>query len=446
MAGKEKPAAETGAGAAAARRIFTRTLGAIDVCATLERKMGRQGTVIRCGTARIDLRGFREIVAVAIGKAAIPMAEGLGAVLAPDFMAEGILAAPEKWRNPLAGWESYQAGHPLPTEASLEAGRAILERLRKCGEKSLVIFLLSGGGSALAEYPLDNRLGLGELRAVHAALVSCGAPIEEINAIRKHLSAVKGGRMAAAAAGSVRLSYAISDVPAGQESALASGPTLPDPTTVEDVLGVVRESGLLAQLPASLHPLFARDGLVETPKPGDAIFARAHFEVLLGMRDLFHQAHIAAEAEGYTTICDNATDGLPLEAAAEFLLEELEMLHRGTRGGRAAVIADGEVSSPVRGNGTGGRNSAFALVCAERIAGRPITVLSGGTDGVDGNSPAAGAVADGGTIARGAADGMDACDYMERSDAWTYFHRLGDTLETGPTGNNLRDLRILLHE
>jgi glycerate 2-kinase len=431
---------------ARARRIFERTLAAIDVRSKIASKMARHGSFISCGDFEIDLRGFREIVAIAIGKAALPMAEGFADVIAPDFSAEGIVAAPEVWPAPLPRWRSYIAGHPLPNEQSLAAGRAILERLGRCGPASLVIFLLSGGGSALAEVPLDSGLTLADLRALHATLVSCGAPIEAINAIRKHLSAVKGGRLAARAPRSTRLTYAISDVPAGHESALASGPTLPDPTTVDDVLRAVREYGLLERLPASLESIFDRQALVETPKPGDLLFTDCQFDLLLGMHDLFHQAHIAAESEGYVTVCDNSTDGLPLGAAADSLLRQLEILRRDMPGRPVAVIADGEVSSPVTGNGVGGRNSAFVLVCAEKIAGESIAVLSAGTDGVDGNSPAAGAVADGGTLGRALDNGMDPRDFLERSDAWSFFHRLGDTLETGPTGNNLRDLRILLQE
>jgi glycerate 2-kinase len=429
-----------------ARRIFERTLEAIDVRSTLARKVARNGSFISCGDSEIDLRAFREIVVIAIGKAALPMAEGFVNVIAPDLHSEGIAAAPEAWPSPLSGWRSYIGGHPLPNEQSLAAGRAILERLSRCGPESLVIFLLSGGGSALAELPLDSGLTLADLRALHAALVSCGAPIEAINAIRKHLSAVKGGRLAAAAPRSTRLTYAISDVPAGHESALASGPTLPDPTTVDDVLRVVREYGLRERLPASLGSIFERQSLVETPKPGDALFTECQFDLLLGMHDLFHQAHIAAEAEGYVAVCDNSADGLPLGTAADSLLQQLETLRRDTPERRVAVIADGEVSSPVTGNGIGGRNSAFVLVCAEKIAGESITVLSAGTDGVDGNSPAAGAVADGRTLGRALDNGMDPRDFLKRSDAWNFFCRLGDTLETGPTGINLRDLRILLGE
>jgi hydroxypyruvate reductase len=164
------------------------------------------------------------------------------------------------------------------------------------------------------------------------------------------------------------------------------------------------------------------------------------------MKQLFHAGHQAAESRGFHCYCDNSTDDWPLERAAGFLLEKLAEQKRAHPGKHVAVIADGEVSSPVTGNGVGGRNSAFALNCVERIAGQQAAVLSAGSDGVDGNSPAAGAVADGETLARARAAGLDPADYAQRSDAFNFFRRLGDTIETGPTGNNLRDLRILLTE
>jgi hydroxypyruvate reductase len=184
----------------------------------------------------------------------------------------------------------------------------------------------------------------------------------------------------------------------------------------------------------------------ETPKEGHPAFANAYFFLMLGMDDLFHPAHKAAEAHGCVTCCENSTDDWPVEKAADFLLRQLADLRQANPGRRVALLADGEVSSPVTGSGIGGRNATFVLACAAKIAGQPIAVLSAGTDGIDGNSPAAGAVADGTTISRGENANMRARDYSQRSDAHSYFARLGDVIETGPTGNNLRDLRILVAE
>jgi glycerate 2-kinase len=247
-----------------------------------------------------------------------------------------------------------------------------------------------------------------------------------------------------AAGRAMKITWAVSDVPVGKESALASGPTLPDPTTVADVQPVVAKFALRDKLPASLLRWMDEGQMPETPKEGDAAFANAHFSLLLGLDDLFHPAHHATEAKGFVACCDNTTDDWPVEKAAEYLLAQLEEVRRANPGKRVAVIADGEVSSPVRGKGIGGRNAAFVLACVKKIAGKKIAVLSAGTDGVDGNSPAAGAVADGETLERGQAIGLNARYMFRESDSYSYFARLGDTIITGPTGNNLRDLRILL--
>ncbi len=284
------------------------------------------------------------------------------------------------------------------------------------------------------------------MRQLHRALVTCGGSIDEINFVRKHLSAVKSGRLAAAAPNATKLTLAITDVPAGRESALASGPTLPDPSTVEDAYRVVEKYALLDRMPASLCPAFMERQLAETPKAGDPAFTRSRFVLVLDHHRLFHQAHRAAESHGFATLCDNSTDDWPLERAADFLLDLLVRHKQANPDRPVALIADGEVLCRVTGDGIGGRNSAFALYAAQKIAGRPIAVLSAGTDGIDGLSPAAGAVADGATLDRARAAGLDPEDFFRRSDSYSFFARLGDAIQTGPTGNNLRDLRILIHE
>lgn len=427
-----------------ARRIFEQTLAAIDIPAVMQRKLVRSGSKIWCGEAAVDLREYPRRRVVAIGKAAHAMVEGLAQVLAPEFPLEGVVSAPTPPPRTVAGMNYFVGGHPIPTEASLAAARAILNLLAGCDEHTVVFFLLSGGGSALVELPLEQRVTLEEVRALNRELVTCGAPIDDINAVRKHLSAVKGGRLAAAAPRAMKLTYGVTDVPEGRESALASGPTLPDPTTLADVERVVGQYGLREKLPDSIRTFLDSGQLGETPKAGDAAFQRSWFTILLGKSDLFHPAHHAAEAAGFVTQCDNTTDDWPLAKAVDFLLGQLEELRRRNPGRPVALIADGEVSSPVTGDGVGGRNAALVLDCVRKIAGKRIAVLSAGTDGVDGNSPAAGAVADGETLERARAAGLDPGDFFQRSDSYTFFVRLGDALVTGPTGNNLRDLRIFL--
>jgi len=431
-----------------AQRVFYQTLQAIDVSRALERKLARRGSQIQARESAVNLREFQTIVAIAFGKASFTMAEALTRILAPEFGVEGILVAPVEPPRPLPGWQPFVGGHPLPNATSFVAGRAILDRLHRCDERTLIFFLVSGGGSSLVELPLDPSITLEAFRKLHKTLVTCGASINEINTIRKHVSATKGGRLAAAAPGSMKVTFAISDVPPGYESAIASGPTMSDPTTVQDAERIVSGYDLLAQLPDSLRAAFEHHTLRETPKENDPAFVRSQFEVLLGLHELTHAAHRASEAEGYVSVCDNSTDNWPVEKAADYLLARLHRLaqaeENADHGRPVAVVAAGELSCPVTGDGTGGRNSSFVLACVPKIAGEDITVLSAGTDGIDGNSPAAGAVADGETLARARAAGLDVSDFFLRSDAYSFFSRLDDVILTGPTGNNLRDLRILL--
>jgi glycerate 2-kinase len=429
-----------------AQRIFRETLAAIDIPASIERKLARSGSSIRAGNASINLRDFKSIVAIAYGKASYTMARGLVRVLGPDFSPDGILVVPPGAHADLPGWRTFVGGHPLPNEGSFAAGRAILDRLAHCDERTLIFFLISGGGSSLVEQPLDPAMTLADFDQLNSALVTCGAPIDEINAVRKHLSATKGGRLAAAAPLSMKLTLAVSDVPQGQESALASGPTLPDPTTVRDAERIAREYKLIERFPSAIRAAFESHTLRETPKAGDAAFARSHFVMLLGPHELLHAAHHACEAEGYLCLCDNATDNWPVEKAADYLLAQLAVQANANPKRPVAVLCDGELSSPVTGNGVGGRNGAFVLACVAKIAGKQVTVLSAGTDGIDGNSSAAGAVADGDSLNRAREAGLDPRDCSRRCDSNTFFARLGDAIVTGPTGNNLRDLRIFLAE
>jgi glycerate 2-kinase len=432
-----------------ALKIFRETLAAIDIPSAMQRKLDRAGSRISVNGAPLDLRAFNEIRAVAIGKASVAMARGLAQTLAPDFRAEGIVVAPAPDAKPPDPFQLIVAGHPVPNEGSFAAARAILDLLFTATDRTLIFFLLSGGGSSLVELPLDESVTLEDMQALNRALVTCGASIDEINAVRKHLSAVKGGRLAIAAGPATKITFAVTDVPDGQESALASGPTLPDPSTVSDACGVIRRYGLLPKVPPVFQTQFKHpESIAETPKPGDPVFdsRRNVFQILLGRHDLFHAAHHTSESAEFVTICDNTTDNWPIERAVDFLLAQLDALKKDNPTKSVAVIADGEVSSPVTGNGVGGRNQAFVLDAAKKIARRKVAVLSAGTDGIDGSSRAAGAVADGETLGRAQSLGLDPTDYFERSDSYHFFRALGDAIETGPTGNNLRDLRILLAE
>lgn len=427
-----------------ARRIFLRTLEALDVASSISRCVSCADRVLCCGDHQYDLGRVSDLRVIAVGKAAHGMLDGLAVVLSHTCNLTGIVSAPTPPTKAHSGFRYFTGGHPTPNEPSLLAGEAALNLLRDCTANTLVVVLLSGGGSALMEVPVLRTLSLTDVQRLNRALVTCGASITEINSIRKHVSAVKGGRLAQAAAPATVITLAVSDVPVGKESALASGPTLPDPTTRKDVAEILAKYNLRTRLPGLLLEWIENGEMPETPKAGDAAFERMQFQLVLGMHELFHAAHRIAESEDCLAFCDNSTDDWPVEKAADSLLAQLEELRAAAPKQPVALIADGELSSTVTGDGVGGRNSAFVLACVEKIAEKRIVVLSAGTDGIDGNSPAAGAIADSETFSRASAKGLDLEDFYRRSDSFRFFDSLGDTVMTGLTGNNLRDMRLLI--
>ena len=314
--------------------------------------------------------------------------------------------------------------------------------------------MISGGGSSIVEKPVvtlkDDEISLPDLAATYRMLVHSGAPIAEINAIRKHLSAVKGGRFAQAAYPAQQVSILVSDVPDDTPDALASGPTMPDSTSIHDCERIAAKYNLVDQLPKSVADLFRQHALDETPKSDDPAFVRARWWTVLSNKVAIDEAAVAATRAGFAVEVDNSCDDWPYDKAAGYLLHRLQELRRTVS--RVCLISGGEVTVTVRNGGIGGRNQQFALACAEPISGHDITVLSAGTDGIDGNSPAAGAVVDGSTLDRANSDRIDARaggaeavrHALSTFNAYPLFDALGDTLVTGPTGNNLRDLRILL--
>src|SRR5207302_210460 len=376
---------------------------------------------------------------ISLGKAGHTMAEALAAQV--GSLAQGIVATPVLPDAQVHGFRYFRGGHPMPNAESIQAAAAMLRALEAQPASALVIFMLSGGGSSIVEKPIDDEISLNDLIATYRALVLSGAPIAEINAIRKHLSAVKGGRLARVAFPAQQVSLFVSDVPDNTPDALASGPTMPDSTTVEDCYRIAENHNLLAQFPQSVRELFDRRALEETPKSDDPAFQRARWWTVLSNQTAIEQASLAAERAGFFVHVDNSCDDWDYEKAAHHLLRKARELRRHSS--PVCLISGGEVTVKVTSGGTGGRNQQFALACAERIAGEQITVLSAGTDGVDGNSPAAGAVVDGSTVERSRHAGLDTHKALEAFDAYPLFHALGDAIEIGPTGNNLRDLRIL---
>ena len=346
-------------------------------------------------------------------------------------------------RSNCPGFRYFTGGHPLPNEDSLLAGGAILDLLKEGSAQTLVVYLISGGASAIAEKPIREEITLADVVETYKALVHSGAPIAQINAIRKHLSALKGGRMACAAAPSRQASVLVSDVPENSLDALASGPTMPDTTTVADCRAIAERYKLQERFPATVRALFERNLLEETPKAGDPAFEHSSFTTVLSNATAAKAAVERAVTGGFAVEVDNGCDDWDYVQAADHLLGRLRELRRGVS--RACLISGGEVTVKVGANsGVGGRNQQFALYCAQKIAGENITVLSAGTDGIDGNSPAAGAVADGTTIGRARLGGFEAATALAQFDAYPLFEAIGDAIMTGPTGNNVRDLRLLL--
>jgi hydroxypyruvate reductase len=316
----------------------------------------------------------------------------------------------------------------------------MLRSLNSLNESSLVIYLVSGGGSAAAEKPVDAEISLDDLVETYRVLVHSSAPIIEINTIRKHLSAIKGGRLAQAAYPAQQVSILISDVPDNTPNALASGPTMPDSTTVEDCYAIAAKHEL--QFPSSVRELFERHALEETPKSDDPAFIRARWWTILSNSALLHAAKGEAERQGFTVEVDNNCDDWDYANAADYLLQRLREMRQKHE--RVCLLSGGEVTVHVENGGVGGRNQQFALYCAQKIAGENICVLSAGSDGIDGNSSAAGALADGTTLERAKARSLDVTTHLVGFNAYPLFEALGDAIVTGPTGNNLRDLRILL--
>jgi len=435
-----------------ARQLFLSSLAETGVEKSFQKHVEVSRRLLRVRDDLYDLTSFSRTFAVAMGKAAYPMAHALHGQL--GSMADGIVVAPQppspSPQPMIEGFRHYAGGHPLPNAESVRAANAILASLRSLTAPALVIYLISGGASSMVEKPLDNEITLDDLITTYRALVNSSAPIAEINAIRKHLSAVKGGRLAAAANSAAgvehvqQVSILVSDVPESSLDALASGPTMPDSSTAMQCYQIAQKHELLEAFPPPVRELFDKKLLEETPKYEDGVFHNSRWWPILSNADLQKAAATQAALSGFAVEIDNSCDDWEYDRAADHLLRRLRELRRGAA--RVCLISGGEVTVrvPQQSSGIGGRNQQFALYCAIRIAGENMTVLSAGTDGIDGVSPAAGAVGDGTTIARAQALGWSAGAALTDFNSYPLFEAVGDAIVTGPTGNNIRDLRILL--
>src|SRR4051812_4502410 len=416
------------------RSIFLHALGEIGIDKAFKRNVEYSRGVLRIGHDLMPIASYGRVTVIAIGKAAQAMAQALNAEMGPQA---GIIAAPNPPEVMLPGFTYFIGGHPLPNAESVKAARSILRTVEGRKENDLVIYLLSGGGSALVEGPLDGEISLHHLIGTYRVLVHSGGTIAEINAIRKHLSAIKGGRLARAAYPAQQVSIMVSDVPEDALDSLASGPTMPDSSTEADCYRIAEKYKMVAQLPPVVREIFASKHLEETPKADDAAFVRARWWPILSSAAAEKAAAEAASRAGFAVEIDHSCDDWEHTKAADYLLNRLRELRKGVS--RACLISGGEVTVSVPPNpGIGGRNHHFALYCAQKIAGEEVCVLSAGTDGVDGNSPAAGGGGGGKNLARAGGGGAGG---VARVGALSLFWAFGEGGVAGPTGENIRDFR-----
>jgi len=412
----------------AARAIFDAALGAGDVTPLVRHHL------------ELDSR-HRRVLVLGCGKASAAMAAAAAEALG-DRISGGFVVVKDGCAVPVPGVEIAEAGHPVPDARGLAASARLLELARGAGKEDLVLFLVSGGGSALTPAPVPP-VTLAEKQEVTRLLLACGATIGELNAVRKHLSRFKGGQLAGAASPASVLTLALSDVIGDPLDVIASGPTAPDPTTFADARDVLARRGLVGHVPASVAVRLEaglRGEIEETPKPGDPLFDRVT-NVVIGNNALIADTAVAAASRlGYRPHLVTRE----LHGEAREVARELVARARGLEP-PACLIAAGETTVTVKGKGRGGRCQEFALAASLELGPADrMTVLAAGTDGSDGPTDAAGAIVDADSVARGTREGGDARGAMEDNDAYRFLTASGDLLMSGPTRTNLLDLYLVL--
>jgi glycerate 2-kinase len=436
-----------------AKDIFSKALSAVDPSKILK-------DIIRIEKDRLwirmeensekvfDLNTFDKIFLVGTGKASNSMAQAIEEIFG-DRITKGVITTKYGHLLPLKKTEIIEAGHPIPDQNGYRGAKNIQSLLKKSGPKDLVIFLLSGGGSALLPFPADG-IELKEKQEVTQLLLDCGADIKEINTIRKHISRMKGGWLARWASPSTVIGFILSDVVGDQLDVIGSGPTVADPSTFEEAWEILKKYDLLNEISPSIqkHLQLGKEGKAEeTPKPGEVFFERV-YNSLIGSNILaLHAAEKEAISLGLNTlILSSSIEGETREAARFHTAIAKEVISSGNPIPRpACILSGGETTVTIKGNGLGGRNQEFALAGALEISGiEKVVVLSGGTDGTDGPTDASGALADHTTIQRAKSMGLNPKAHLENNDAYPFFKKLGDLLITGPTHTNVMDVRILL--
>jgi glycerate 2-kinase len=430
-------------------KLLTEAMKRIDVTNVMTHAM----TVIRgqlhIGKITYPIAGRRKIVLIAVGKAAFPMCNTAVAILQPiltvDQSISGIIVGPQGDNAVPEGFSRFDGGHPFPNFASREGAQAAIQMLSPLTSDDLVLFLVSGGASAMMEAPLDPKISVEQLGKFYKDLVHSGLPITEINTLRKHFSAVKGGRLALLAAPAMQCTLIISDVPGKAYDMVGSGPSLPDSSTVEDCRKILMDAPIRAMFDEGVLHYFDGPELCETPSQLDLPSGRSGCICLLSNQSLLEQVHRLATEAGFYTEIDTSCDDWDYREASAYLLQRTRTLR--TKHSRVCLISGGEISVKVtEPSGIGGRNQHFALHSAMHLREEDpsLAMLSFGSDGVDGNSGAAGALIDSLTMDRIRLLNLDPIDALQRFDSHAVFDVLGDTVTTGPTGNNVRDVRIFL--
>ncbi|WP_158748475.1 glycerate kinase [Acidobacterium sp. S8] len=440
----------------AAQDIFHHALDACDIGKAFDRHLHFDGTTLirHPSTAlkpvSIPLDRYKKIFVISFGKAGMSMLNALLERLPKKLHIRGVCSAPTSPKKRNWRIRYFTGGHPLPNEDSFAAAEATLKLLKRARKDTFVFFLISGGGSAMMELPRNPKISLDDTIAFHETLIASGATITEINTVRKYFSAVKGGRLALAAPDAEKLSLLLADVPLKDLGAVASSPTLPDQSTTMDCAEILQRYHLLEKFPAAVRDYFeslSPEISAETHSTGaDAAFAHSQFDTLLSNHDFVNAARDRARELSFRVVIDNTCDDWDYADASRYLLKRFHELR--AEHPRLCLLSSGEVTVQLGPQpGCGGRNQQFVLASAFDLAkyeNQPLAVFSAGSDGIDGNSPAAGATADTTTIARARAYHFDPESNLARFDSCPLFSALGDTIVTGPTENNLRDLRILL--
>lgn len=431
-----------------AAAIFHAGLHAVEPAAAIRRHVHREKNFLTVADRQYDLNRFKNIFVVGAGKAACPMAARLEEILA-ERVAGGQVNVKYGHLSPLKKIQVQEAGHPVPDEAGLEGTKKILALLRQADQHDLVFVVISGGGSALLPLPCAG-ITLADKQATTKLLLACGATINELNAVRKHISQVKGGQLARAAYPATLVTLILSDVIGDPLDVIASGPTVPDQSTFQTVQNIVEKYGLLARLPLSVQKHLA-NGLAgaapETPKADDPIFHHTQNLIVANNRQAIAAAQTEAEKRGYRTlVLASMIEGETKDVARVHAAIAKEICLTGNPlPSPACVISGGETTVTLQGNGRGGRNQEFVLAAAIDIAGWPnLVILSAGTDGTDGPTDAAGALADGDTIQRAARLNLNPQSFLADNNSYHFFSPLGDLMITGPTNTNVMDLRIIL--